>query len=54
MLVIMRIECGYADVEIMEGELVHLFREVPKWNIKRMSAENEYMITFSNEELDTK
>jgi hypothetical protein len=48
---IMIIEDGQASVEIIEKELRHLFREVPKWTIKKMSADNEYMISFPNEDI---
>jgi hypothetical protein len=48
---IMIIEEGQANVEIIEKELCHLFREVPKWNIKKMSVDNEYMISFPNEDI---
>jgi hypothetical protein len=47
----MIIEDGQASVEIIEKELRHLFREVPKWTIKKMSADNEYMISFPNEDI---
>jgi hypothetical protein len=32
----MIIEEGHVNVEIIEKELHHLFREVPRWNIKKM------------------
>jgi hypothetical protein len=48
---IMIIEAGQASVEIIEKKLRHLFREVPKWNIKKMSKDNEYMISFPNEDI---
>jgi hypothetical protein len=47
-LCIMITESGQASVEIIEKELLHLFREVPNWNIQKMGAENEYMISFAN------
>jgi hypothetical protein len=46
---IMIIECGIATIESIEKELVHLFREVPKWKIKMMDEENKYIITFPSE-----
>jgi hypothetical protein len=33
---LMIIEEGHVNVEIIEKELHHLFREVPRWNIKKM------------------
>jgi hypothetical protein len=48
---IMIIESGQASVEIIEKELRHLFRDVHKWNIKQMSADNEFMICFPNEDI---
>jgi hypothetical protein len=47
----MIIEAGFANVEIIERGLRHLFRDVPKWVIKKMSDENEFMISFPNEDL---
>lgn len=48
---IMIIEEGEASVEIIEKELRHLFSEVPKWPIRKMSDGNEYMISFPNEDI---
>jgi hypothetical protein len=48
---IMIIEEGQANVEIIEKELRHLFKEVPRWNIKKMSVDNEYMISLPNEDI---
>jgi hypothetical protein len=48
---ILIVESGEANVEIIEKELRHLFKEAPKWNIKKMNEENEYMICFPNEDM---
>jgi hypothetical protein len=47
----MVVEAGEANVEIIEKELRHLFKEVPKWTIRNMSGDNEYMIRFPNEDI---
>lgn len=48
---ILVVESGEANVEIIEKEMRHLFKEVSKWNIKKMSGVNEYMIGFPNEDM---
>ncbi|CAN6372066.1 unnamed protein product [Urochloa humidicola] len=48
---IMTIEYGYADVAIIERELNHLFKEVPRWNINKLEADNEFLITFPSEDI---
>jgi hypothetical protein len=48
---ILVVESGEANVEIIEKELRHLFKEVPKWNIRKKNEENEYMIGFPNEDM---
>jgi hypothetical protein len=50
-MVIMVVEAGEASVEIIEKELRNLFKEVPKWFIRKMSGENEYMISFPTEDI---
>jgi hypothetical protein len=48
---ILVVETGEASVEIIEKELIHLFNEVPKWSIRKMGGENEYMISFPTEDI---
>jgi hypothetical protein len=48
---VMNIVCGIASTEIIERELIHLFREVPKWTIKQMDSEDKYLVKFPNEEI---
>jgi hypothetical protein len=47
----MNIVSGLASTEIIERELIHLFREVPKWTIKQMDSDVKYLIKFPNEEI---
>ncbi|CAL4984975.1 unnamed protein product [Urochloa decumbens] len=47
---IMTIEYGFANIEVIEKELRHLFREVPRWPIRKLNEDNEYLITFPDEE----
>jgi hypothetical protein len=48
---ILVVESGEANVEVIEKELRHLFKEVPGWPIRKMGGENEYMISFPNEDI---
>lgn len=48
---IMVIEYGLASTEIIEKELTTLFKDVHKWTIKKMTADNEYMVTFPSVEI---
>jgi hypothetical protein len=47
---VMNIMSGLAFAEIIERELKHLFREVPRWTIKQMDSER-YLIKFPTEEI---
>jgi hypothetical protein len=48
---VMNIASGIASIEIIERELMHLFREVPKWTIKQIDSDEKYLIKFPNEEI---
>jgi hypothetical protein len=48
---IMHIQSGQASVGIIERELRHLYRDIRNWNIKQMSEEDRYMVTFPSEEM---
>jgi hypothetical protein len=48
---VMNIVSGIASTKIIERELMHLFREVPKWTIKQMDSEEKYLVKFPNEEI---
>jgi hypothetical protein len=48
---ILNIMSGQATTEIVEREFKHLFREVPKWVIKKMEVEGKYLIKFPNEDI---
>jgi hypothetical protein len=48
---IMSIKSGQASVGVIETELRHLFREVPKWTIKKLTEEDSYLITFPSEDI---
>jgi hypothetical protein len=47
----MNIASGIASIEIIERELMHLFREVPKWTIKQIDSDEKCLIKFPNEEI---
>lgn len=47
----MTIDYGLASVEVTEKELTSLFKGGYKWSIKRMSSENEFLITFPSEDI---
>jgi hypothetical protein len=45
---------GQATTETVEREFKHLFREVPKWIIKKMEVEGKYLIKFPMKTSDTR
>jgi hypothetical protein len=48
---ILQVNSGHASPMIIERELHHLYREVPKWTIKQLSEERKYLVTFPDEDI---
>ena len=48
---LMTILADRATTAIIERERKNLFREVHNWNIQQMSGDNEFLITFPNEDM---
>jgi hypothetical protein len=46
---ILQINSGQTSPTMIERELRHLYSEVTKWNVKKLSEEGKYLITFPDE-----